>query len=202
MIMLESLRLLLTAAFGGASLFHLVRCVKPDIAHPHPAGEHRFSELLHLLMGSAMIVMIWPWGGLIPAPVWVALFTLSSGWFLARALWTTGRRAVPVFFATAMGAMVWMGAMTPAQTSSHDHAEMAGTAGMSNAGVPSSWHYTGWISAALGGYLVLAAVWWVVLGLRIGGLASATAEPRPTNWTALCHALMSAGMGVALLTMA
>jgi hypothetical protein len=198
MIGLESLRLLLTAAFGGASAFHLLRCLRPNAAHPHPAAEHRFSEVLHLLMGVAMVVMIWPWGRVVPAPVWVAVFTLSTGWFAARALLSTGRRLVLGFFATTMGAMVWMGATIPAEASAHGHAGSGGMPGMPTGSLP----YAAWISAVLGGYLVLAAIWWVLRGLRIGGLASAEVEPRPLSWSALCHGLMSAGMGLALLTMA
>jgi hypothetical protein len=199
MIGLESLRLLLTAAFGGASVFHLLRCVRPAGHFPHPAGEHRFSEVLHLLMGVAMVVMIWPVGRLVPGPLWVAVFTLSAGWFAARAVRSTGRRLVLGFFATAMGAMVWMGVTRPAPASAHDHVERGGMPGMSLG--DGSLHYTAWVSAALGAYLVAAAIWWVLRGLRIGGLAGAGAEPRSPSWTALCHGLMSAGMGLALLTM-
>jgi hypothetical protein len=201
MIGLVSLRLLLTAAFGGASAFHLVRCLRPAAGHRHAAGEHRFSEALHLLMGVSMVVMIWPWGSVIPAPAWVAVFTLSTGWFAAGALRSAGRRLVLGFFATTMGAMVWMGATMPAQASSHDHAGMSGMAGMSMGGA-GSMSFTAWVSAILGGYLVLAAIGWVLRGLRISGLAGAGAEPRPLSWSALCHGLMSAGMGLALLAMA
>jgi len=201
MIGLESLRLVLTAAFGSTAAFHLFRCVKPAAAFPHPAGEHRFSEFLHLLMGVAMVVMIWPWGRVVPAPVWVAVFTLSAGWFLARAVWSAGRRLVLGFFATTMGAMVWMGATMPVQGSTHDHSAKGDLSGMPMGGAGSA-HHSAWISAALGGYLVLAAIWWIVRGLRIAGLASAGTEPRPLSWSALCHATMSAGMGLALLAMA
>lgn len=205
MIGLESLRLLLTAAFGGASAFHLVRCLRPGGGHPHRGGGHRLSEALHLLMGLSMVVMIWPWGHVVPAPVWVAVFTLSTGWFAAGALRSAGRRLVLGFFATTMGAMVWMGATMPAQASPHHHSgpgEMAGMPGMGLGAAGHSLTYTAGISAALGGYLILASIWWVLRGLRISGLAGADNPPRPLSWTSLCHGLMSAGMGLALLAMA
>lgn len=196
MIGLESLRWLLTVAFGSTAVFHLVRCLRPIPAWPSPAAEHRVSETLHLVMGLSMIVMIWPWGEIVPMPVWIVLFALSTGWFVARTVWATRRRAVPAFFATVMATMVWMGASVPAQATAGDHAGMA-MAGMQRAPIG----YAGWCSALLGGYLVLAALWWAGRGMRIGGLATATAVSRPLGWPALCHAVMSAGMGVALLTM-
>jgi hypothetical protein len=95
-----------------------------------------------------------------------------------------------------------MGATMPAPVSAHDQAEQGGMPGMAMPMVNGSLPCTAWISAALGAYLVAAAVWWVLRGMRVGSLASADAEPRPLSWTALCHGLMSAGMGLALLTMA
>jgi hypothetical protein len=198
MIGLGSLRWLLTAAFGAASLFHLGRCLRPRSSFAHPAGEHRFSEVLHLLMGAAMVVMIWPWGRVVPTGVWAVVFACSAAWFVARAVWSAGRRLMLGFFATAMGAMVWMGLMMPAQASTHEVPGMPGMA-MSAPG-----RY-GWISGVLGTYLVVAAIWWVLRGLRLGGLPSddtaAAACSHPPIWIALCHGLMSAAMGLALLAM-
>jgi hypothetical protein len=193
---LESLRWVLTAVFVGASAFHLARCARPFI-FATPLGERWVSEALHLLMGVSMAVMIWPWGGRVPVPVWVAVFTASTGWFVARAMWSAGRRLVPAFFATSMAAMVWMGASMPAQASSTHPVAMEGMSMGSGRLGPA-----GWISGILGGYLVVAAFWWFFRGLRLGGLHGAAAPERPLSWTSLCHGLMSVGMGMALLTMA
>lgn len=139
MIGLESLRWLLTLVFAGTGVFHLVRALRPG-----PGS--RFSEALHLVMSGAMIVMIWPWGMVVPIAGWVSIFTLCAGWFATRAVRTGGSRAVPVFFASSMAMMVWMGAaMSPMA---------AGPAA--------------WIGVVLGTYLVAAAFWWIFRGLRAG----------------------------------
>src|SRR5690242_2802752 len=104
MIGLESLRWLLTVAFGGAALFHLHRILRPARAFPAPTGEHLLSEALHLVMGISMIAMIWPWGGHVPVAIWLVVFALSTGWFMARALWSAGHRLVLGYFATMMAA--------------------------------------------------------------------------------------------------
>jgi hypothetical protein len=187
---LESLRWVLTAAFVVASAYHLARV-------PRALGGDRVSEAVHLLMGLAMVAMIWPWGRVVPAPVWVGVFTASTGWFVVRALRSAGRRVVLGLFATSMAACAWMGATMPAQASAGamDAMDMSVSAGrLTTAGL---------VSGLLGGYLVVAAVWWFARGLRLGGLATTPAPgPRPLSWSALCHGLMSAGMGLALLAMA
>ena len=199
MIGIDPLRWLLTVAFGGAAVFHLLRCLRPPAAWLSPVAEHRLSEMLHLVMGLSMIAMIWPWGAAVPAAVWIVVFMMSTGWFVVQAVWTSRRRAVPVFFATATGTMVWMGASIPGHASAGGHGGMD-MAGMGHAPVGCA----GWVSALLGGYLVLAAFWWVGRGMHIGGLSTATTDAvaRPLDWSALCHGVMSAGMGIALLAMA
>jgi hypothetical protein len=198
MIGLESLRWLLTVVFAATAVFHLVRCLRPSRRR---AAEHRFSEVLHLVMGTSMIAMIWPWGEVVPVAVWIAVFTMSAAWFIAGVAWSAGRRLVPAFFATAMGTMVWMGASMPAQASTVDR--HSGSAGMAmNAGAGHApMGYVAWTSAVLGGYLLLAAFCWIGKGLRIGGLSTASTKPRTLGWGALCHGVMSAGMGLALLAM-
>jgi hypothetical protein len=179
---LASLRWILTVAFVLTSGYHLARCLRP--------GD-RISEALHLTMGGSMIVMIWPWGRGVPVPLWAAVFTASTGWFVARTFWTTGRRRVPLIFASSMAAMVWMGVSMPAQASDME----SNMAGMS---MPAgSVGVTGWVSGLVGGYLVAVAFWWFARGLRLG-----PDDPRPVSWSSLCHGLMSIGMGLALLAMA
>jgi hypothetical protein len=193
MIGLESLRWVLTASFGATCLFHLIRCLRP-VFLSEPIGENWVSEALHLLMGVAMTAMIWPWSHAVPTPLWVAVFTASTGWFVARTMRSAGRRLVPAFFATSMAAMVWMGASMPAQAAGHSEAMQMG-AGRLGLG--------GWVDGMLGGYLVVAAFWWFFRGLHLGALrpAAPAPGPRPLGWASMCHGLMSIGMGLALLTM-
>lgn len=199
MIGIGPLRWLLTVAFGGAAIFHLLRCLRPPAAWLSPVAEHRLSGMLHLVMGLSMIAMIWPWGAAVPATAWIVVFMMSTGWFVARAVWTSRRPAVPVFFATATGTMVWMGASIRGHAPAAGHGAMD-MAEMGHAPVGCA----GWVNALLGGYLVLAAFWWVGRGMRIGALSAATTDTvaSPLDWSALCHGLMSAGMGIALLAMA
>lgn len=187
----EPLRWVLTAAFVLASAYHVTR-------FPRSLGAHRLSEAVHLTMGVSMVAMIWPWGRVVPPAAWVAVFTASTGWFLFRALRSAGRRLVLGLFATSMAACAWMGASMPAQASGAPGEAMAMDGMAMDAG-----HLTtaGVISGLLGGFLVVAAAWWFRRGLRLGSLAT-TPDPRPFNWSALCHGLMSAAMGLALLTMA
>jgi hypothetical protein len=183
----ESLRWVLTVALVVASAYHLTRVF---------LSSDRISEALHFTMGASMVAMLWPWGGAVPAPVWVAVFTASTGWFAARAFRGAGRRLVQGVFATSMAAMAWMGATMPA---------MAASPAMSMPDMPMEHQLTttGVVSGLLGGYLVVAAGWWFFRGLRLGGLASTPdCGPRPLSWSALCHGLMSAAMGLALLAMA
>jgi hypothetical protein len=192
----ESLRWVLTAAFVVASAYHVTQL-------PRAPGVDRLSEAVHIAMGVSMVAMIWPWGRTVPPAVWVAVFAASTGWFLFRAVRAAGRRFVLGLFATSMAACAWMGATMPAQASGArgDAVAMDGSAmdGMTmGAG-----HLTtaGVVSGLLGGCLLVAAGWWFRRGLRLGSLAAAP-DPRPFSFSALCHGLMSAAMGLALLTMA
>ena len=189
---LEHLRWLLTVLFRAATAFPLARCIRPG-GRPGATAGHRSAEALHAVMGAAMIVMIWPCGDAVPVAVWVVAFTSSAGWFAARMVRSARRRNSHLFFATVMAAMVWMATSMPAPASSgHAHH------GMDRAPTASAV-----ISAALGAYLVAASIWWVGRGVRIGGLPTATAAAlqQPLRWAALCHATMTAGMGLALLGM-
>jgi hypothetical protein len=206
MIGLESLRWALTCAFAVATGFHLMRVLRP-------AGAGHIDEVLHLSMGGSMIAMIWPWGSSVPASVWVTGFTLATGWFVSRAIMATGGRLGPIHFAFATAAMLWMAAPT-----STDKREMSGMAGMGHEHGGGA--HPAWVGATLGAYLVGAALWWVAHGMRLlpaadtPRLLPAAEIPRllPTadspsraadapRWPEVCHAAMSAAMGLALLAM-
>lgn len=186
MIGLVSLRWVLTVAFAAGGAYHLGRLVRAQPA------EHRISETLHLIMGAAMVAMVWPWGARLPQAVWATVFTLSTAWFVASAAWSPGRRLGPASFAAAAMSMVWMGtAPVDHHPPAHHHPGMA----MAGPGL------AGWISGGLGLGLVAVAGWWVVRGMRLGALPAQGAEIGTPNWSALCHGLMSAGMGLSLLAM-
>jgi hypothetical protein len=87
--------------------------------------------------------------------------------------------------------MLWMAATTSA-----DKSEMPGMSGMGREHAAAG--YPAWISAALGAYLVVAALWWIVRGMR---LRPAPVAPQALGWPEVCHATMSAAMGLALLAM-
>lgn len=170
MIGLESLRWSLTLVFAVATGFHLVRLLRGS------APE----EALHLAMGVAMIVMIWPWGGAVPPALWTTGFAFSTGWFASRAVRPAAGRTAPLLFAGGTAAMVWMSAAPHHQ---HHHGTTATAT---------------WVNAALGGFLVAASGWWLVRGMRLGATTPAELTP---HWPAVCHGLMSAGMGLSLLAM-
>jgi hypothetical protein len=128
----------------------------------------------------------------VPAGVWVTGFTLSTGWFVSRAIVATGSRLAPIYFASATAAMLWMAA-----TTSTDQNAVPGMAGMGHEHPVAG--YPAWISAALGAYLVAAALWWAARGMRLHPAGVAPPSPR---WPDVCHATMSAAMGLALLAMA
>ncbi|WP_051808916.1 DUF5134 domain-containing protein [Actinoplanes subtropicus] len=183
MIGLASLRWALTCALAVATMFHLVRVLRP-------AGAGFVDEVLHLFMGGSMIAMIWPWGSGVPAGVWVTGFTLATAWFVSRAILAPGRRHAPIYFASATAAMLWMAATTSAGK--------GGMAGMSGMGQTATTGHPAWISAALGAYLVAAALWWTARGMH---LRPAGVVPQAPRWPEVCHATMSAAMGLALLAM-
>lgn len=201
MVGISSLQWLLTVAFAGAAVFHLVRLTSSlraaasrGAAVLPPTGDGRISESLHLAMSVAMIVMLWPWGARVPAIVWIVVFTASTGWFVVRTVRVPGRRLSSGFIAVTTAAMVWMAA-SPAHaaaggTAHHDHA----------AGHSAADGYAAWISAGLGTFLVLVALWWVARALRLGSLHQQP-DGASVNWPGLCHGVMSAGMGLALLSM-
>ena len=188
MVVPESLRLLLTLALGGATVFHLGRTLRPGGTH-----EHRIAESLHAVMGGAMVAMLWPFGRAVPASTWLVVFAGSAGWFAAQAARAGGRRLVPAYFASAAAAMVWMSEAMPAAPAMDmpgmDHATPGRAA---------------WAGAAIGCYLVAAGLAWVLSGLRLGALprAAPTAEPAARwHWPALCHGVMSVSMGLTMLTL-
>ena len=128
-----------------------------------------------------MIVMVWPWGARTPPAVWVTVFTLSTGWFVASAAWSPGRRLGPSFFAVTAVAMVWMGVSMPAQATPGNGQSAMAMPGMSH----SPTGYAAWISAGMGLGLVAIAAWWVARGMRLTAPGSACCD----EWAELAGAV-------------
>jgi hypothetical protein len=190
MVVPESLRWLLTLALAAGTTFHLGRALRPRLTH-----EHRIAESLHAVMGVAMVAMLWPFGRVIPASAWLVVFAGSTGWFAAQASRAGRRWVVPVYFASAAAAMVWMSSAMPATSAME--MDMPGMA-------PTPDRQAVWAAAAIGGYLVAAGLCWLLSGLRLGALRTAppdTADCGTWHWPALCHGVMGVSMGLAMLTM-
>jgi hypothetical protein len=193
----ETLRWLLTVALAGATVFHLGRAVRPRLRH-----EHRIAESLHAVMGLAMVAMLWPFGRAVPVPAWLVVFAGSAGWFAAQASRAHKGRIVPIYFASAAAAMVWMSGTMPATLATGTMPPGGAMSGMAH----SAGGQTLWAAAAIGGYLVAAGLCWLLGGLRLGALRTAaapqhTAARCATHWPALCHGVMGLSMGLAVLTM-
>jgi hypothetical protein len=185
MVVPEPLRWLLTLALATGTAFHVGRALRPHLTH-----EHRIAESLHAVMGLAMVAMLWPFGRVVPTSAWLVVFAGSTGWFAGQASRAGKRWVVPVYFASAAAAMVWMSSAMPAT-------------GMDMPGMEQSSPAAG----AIGGYLVVAGLCWLLSGLRLGALRTGTGTGTPetprcdTHWPALCHGIMGVSMGLAVLTM-
>ena len=193
MVVPDSLRWLLTLALTAGTVFHSGRALRPRLSH-----EHRIAEALHAVMGAAMVAMLWPFGRVVPGPAWLVVFAGSTGWFAGQASRAGRRWVVPVYFASAAAAMVWMSSAVPA---GHPMAmDMPGMAHVSSG-------ERVWVAGAIGGYLVAAGLCWLISGLRLGALPARSRETAPeaaacgTHWPALCHGVMGVSMGLAMLTM-
>jgi uncharacterized protein DUF5134 len=207
----EPLLWLLTVALAGATAFHVGRALRPRLR-----PEHRVAEALHAVMGLAMVAMLWPFGRVVPASAWLAVFAGSTGWFAAQASSAVNGRIVPAYFASAGAAMVWMSsAMRAAPVMATVGSAM--TAGPATAAfgdamptatdmavdMPGMGHHAVWAAAVIGGYLVAAGLCWLLGGLPLGALRTTPRETArcDTHWPALCHGVMGVSMGLAVLTM-
>ncbi|MFV8050686.1 DUF5134 domain-containing protein [Mycobacterium sp. 48b] len=169
------------------------------------------SQLLHLAMAIAMVVMAWPRGAELPALVPMYFFLAAAVWFaagLVRSATTQGRVA-DGYHAAMMLAMAWMYAAmngnVPARhaetvaAGSHDmHAmHMAGHGGgstamaMEHVSVQPLWiPAVNWLLAI--GFVIAAAVW-----LYRYFAARQRAETAPfSHFGTLCRAMMAAGMAI------
>ncbi|NKQ53105.1 DUF5134 domain-containing protein [Amycolatopsis sp. K13G38] len=101
----------LFALLAVPSVYRLVRMqplADPDI---------RQMDLAELLMVTAMVAMVSPLGGPIPAAGWQAVFGLMAGWFFVAAL--RGRRCCAVHHLISAIAMLYMITAMPRAGTSH-----------------------------------------------------------------------------------
>jgi hypothetical protein len=193
-----ALRWTLTVAFALAGGYCAAQCATWLRVRRTGNAAAVAANMAHSAMSVAMIAMVW-W-----APSWrvitweMAGFAVAGGWFAVRTV-ALGQRAIGcgvrtspdggaihsklacAHYAAAMAAMVWM------------LAAMLGRGGMASmprhvGSTPASRAVT---AAVLGGYFVVASALWLVVGRRRERVAGSTA-----------HALMSAAMGTAFLTLA
>lgn len=146
----------LSAVFAVTAACYLYGLAQPD--QRGPGLRLVADDALHVLMGVAMIAMLWSWGSAIPVMAYVLVFTAAASWFVARALFipSTGAAGVgdpPVapghhgflgmawYHAAMMGSMVWMAvamavAMSTLPSASASPASGAGMGDMPGMSMP------------------------------------------------------------------
>ncbi|GAA3530712.1 DUF5134 domain-containing protein [Amycolatopsis ultiminotia] len=178
---------LLTALFALLALPCLLRLARLDyvrLGHPLRGGD-----LAELLLVVAMVAMVCPVGGPIPAAGWQAVLALTAGWF--GFAWWRGRRsghgAGCGHHALSAAAMLYMISATAHTGMTHGPWLV-----MSTMDAPVAWPV---VAVPAAGYFAVDAVRSGALALRLRA-----AEPMPGHLSrTLCRAVMGAGMGYLLL---
>ncbi|WP_406817689.1 DUF5134 domain-containing protein [Mycobacterium sp. M23085] len=168
----------------------------------------RVSDLLHLAMSVAMILMVWRVGSELPAIGPMAFFLLAGIWFMCVAVWASSasrQRLKTCYYAAMMAAMAWMYALmggavpgTPAHLHARPDSAVMDMPGMklpshdmssASAGFP--WVATAnWIGVA--GFAAVALYWaYRFVGERRTARASITAPFG--RWEPLYEASTAAG---------
>ena len=105
----------LTGLFALLAVPSVYRLVRPA---PRPIDpDIRQMDLAELLMVTAMVAMVSPLGGPIPAAGWQAILALMAGWFLVAAF--RGRRCCAVHHMISAAAMLYMITAMPQQGMTH-----------------------------------------------------------------------------------
>jgi hypothetical protein len=168
-----ALRWIVTTLFGGSIATY---------AYVLVAQRRRWtstlSDLLHLTMSAAMMLMAWHVGlHLLPTIGPITFFILAGAWFIcaaSRVSWASSQRLTNYYYAVMMAAMAWMyasmtGALPGHSGHSHDHAQSGPwVMSMSAAEVPAQdmaptapgpgWiTHVNWIAAL--GFAVVAMYW-------------------------------------------
>ncbi|MFI5612212.1 DUF5134 domain-containing protein [Amycolatopsis sp. NPDC051903] len=177
---------LLTAVFALLALPCVLRLVRLDYARLGHGLRH--ADLAELLLVIAMVAMLSPVGGPIPAAGWQAIFVLTAAWF--GFAWWRGRRQAHTascgHHALSAAAMLYMVTAMPHGGMAHGPWLTMSTMETGLA-VP--------LLAIVGaGYFLVDAAWSGVTAVRTRGVAA----PGLTSRT-VCRAVMGAGMGYVLL---
>ncbi|MCR6485934.1 DUF5134 domain-containing protein [Amycolatopsis sp. OK19-0408] len=175
----------LTAVFAALALPCVLRLVRLDYARLGPRVRH--GDLAELLLVVAMVAMLSPVGGPIPAAGWQAVLVLTAGWF-AVAWWRGG--AGCAHHALSAVAMLYMVTAMPHAGMSH---EPWLTMSEARLALPL-------VAVAVAAYFVLDAARVGVLVVRGPAVAAGTAPGQASR--AVCRAVMGAGMGYLLLASA
>ncbi|MEW2504574.1 DUF5134 domain-containing protein [Amycolatopsis sp. NPDC047767] len=177
---------LLTAVFAVLVLPCVLRLVRLDYARLGSGVRH--ADLAELLLVVAMVAMISPVGGPIPAAGWQAVFVLTAAWF--GFAWWRGRGQAHTsgcgHHALSAAAMLYMVSAMP-------HGGMAHGPWLTMSSMDTR--------LALPLLAVAGAVYFVADAARSGVVAvriRGAAAPGLTSRT-VCRAVMGAGMGYLLL---
>jgi hypothetical protein len=175
----------LTAVFAALALPCVLRLARLDYARLGHGVRH--GDLAELLLVVAMVAMLSPVGGPIPAAGWQAVLVLTASWF-AVAWWRGGPGCA--HHALSAAAMFYM--VTAMPHGGTDHGPWLTMSTMdSRLALPL-------VAVAAAGYFVVDAARTGVLIVRG---SSVTAESGHAS-RAVCRTVMGAGMGFLLLTSA
>ncbi|HVV10130.1 DUF5134 domain-containing protein [Amycolatopsis sp.] len=105
----------LTAVFALLAVPSVYRLVR--LAGPGMDPDIRQMDVAELLMVVAMVAMVSPLGGPIPAAGWQAIFALMAGWFFVAAL--RGRRCCAMHHLISAVVMLYMITAMPQNGMSH-----------------------------------------------------------------------------------
>ncbi|MBU9765855.1 DUF5134 domain-containing protein [Mycobacterium sp. TNTM28] len=194
-----ALRWVVTVLFGLSAL----ECIYA-FAGAHERPSVAVSQLLHLAMAVAMLVMAWPRGAELPSAGPMYFFVAAAVWFLAAAVrpGNPARRLIGGYDAAMMAAMAWMyaamnGAMAPRHEPSmememagHDMHAMAMTTTNHGPAQPLWMLTVNWVIMVC---FVLAAVVWLHRYFAARQQSGAGASP---HFGTLCRAMMAAGMAI------
>jgi hypothetical protein len=175
----------LTAVFAAMVLPSVLRLVRLDYVRLGPGVRN--GDLAELLLIVAMVAMLSPVGGPIPAAGWQAVLVLTAGWFAVA--WWRGRRSGCAHHALSAAAMFYMVTAMPHDGMVHGPWLTMSTMDARPA-VPL-------VAVAAAAYFVFDAARTGVLMAR-GPVASAPGHAS----RAACRVVMGAGMGYMLLAAA
>ncbi|WP_103351683.1 DUF5134 domain-containing protein [Amycolatopsis sp. CA-128772] len=171
----------LTVVFAALVLPCVLRLVRLDYARLGHGVRH--GDLAELLLVVAMVAMVSPVGGPIPAAGWQAVLALTAGWF-AVAWWRARACAHHALSAAAMFYMV-----TAMRHGGMDHGPWLTMSTMdARLALPL-------VAVAAAGYFVVDAAWSGVLAVRGSPVVGQASR-------AVCRTTMGAGMGYMLLASA